>query len=117
MQKLLLPAFLTLALAGCAPEPSPPEPATSPKPDSLQQEPERKPLDLSPPQNLSFDDEHELDYTEPTEQGFDARALFQKEEEESRVSGSVTPIITESDDPDEPVVLDGGQISIEVKTE
>jgi hypothetical protein len=117
MQKILLPVFLTLMLACCAPEHAPPKPVTSPEPDSLQQEPERKPLDLSPPQNLSFDDEDELDYTEPTEQGFDAKALFQKEEEESRVSGTVTPIITEGDDPDEAVVLDGGQVSIEVKTE
>ena len=90
--------------------------ASEPTPDA-QAEPATSlgPLDLTLP---------ELDFeTEPSQFGtgngkkFDARPLFRTAEKESKLSLSVTPSFSESENPEEALPeIDGGSVSIEVKT-
>jgi hypothetical protein len=141
MQNRHLLIFLCLIALGCTPEPehnstaksapdysvsdeSPGTESTPEKNNDLADTPEPlvvtpdpiRTLDLSAPQYLIYDypgtiKPHSSSYTR-----FNAEELFNKEEEQSAISATVTPIIKESDNPDELFELDGGSISVEIKT-
>jgi len=121
-----------LAVQGCAPEPGQPGPesleetATQPEIGGAPFELMRPddPATAEPPRKMDWSLPPDFDFgstagDEPPDDStlFDAEELFKSKSEPSRISGSLIPIIKESDDPDEELVIDGGKVTIEIKTE
>ena len=99
--------------------PQPSNPAEQPAEPAIDQaETEQpRPLDLTPPDTLELD-KAGVQTESPSRDGdFDAAPLFDPEEKPSRVSGMITPNITNSEDEDELLEIDGGEARIEIKTE
>jgi hypothetical protein len=76
----------------------------------------RPPLDLSMPRDPYVYELYEDEYARTDEHDFDAAALFNKKEPND-LSIMVAPSFKESEDPAEPLPeIDGGSVSVEVKT-
>lgn len=131
-----IPLFMLLigmGLSACTPEPEQPEPA-QPQPKAAAEEPiiaeafelalpdevlepaPTREMDWSLPADFDFGNPAATDTAPDDAPAFDAGPLFWEKQEPQKVKATVIPLIKESDDPDEVIVLDGGKVSIEVKT-
>lgn len=105
--------LLSVAAAGCgrAPDDAPMSEESKQGPESVV-EAERPPLDLSLPPD-TFADESASD-TDLGKGDFDAKPLFDKKDR--NVDVKVQPEFAEGEEPDELPKLDGGSVSVDVKT-
>jgi hypothetical protein len=138
---LIFPAFLmgivlmSIALTGCSndaekntassnekinvdtvaiPEgPTDPQEITSE--DAEDQQPPRQSLDLSLPDDIGIEERNTAKSYNVSPNLFDAKELFKDKEDENSLSISVTPSFNYNKDIEE-LELDGGSVSLEVKT-
>jgi hypothetical protein len=77
---------------------------------------ERPPLDLSMPENIWVADPEDIEQVDIPSHKFDAKPLFERKDKDDELSVTVIPSFETSDEDLTLPKLDGGSVSVEVKT-